>query len=268
MPTLEELKQQYEARAEAYRSHAVHHQKKLDKCKTLDELFDKGLGKLEEASPEQKEAYEYYMETMKTVYHDVEHASKSRVFNNNRVRREFEKECYDDYLKDNFIKNGKPNEKFRLGAEVARSVIPEYDFTKRAADLIREKQFAYLSTSATSRFFSYLNPFKNKYRTMRNEISAMKDRVIKASGCDKKELDAYTAGKKTDFEFAEGRKYSYETISLQLSESCKEEYRSIENEDFNKRLSEETKEKTIAVKAEKQISAQEKVVEADKGLEK
>ncbi|MCQ2413328.1 MAG: hypothetical protein MJ082_00835 [Clostridia bacterium] len=75
------------------------------------------------------------------------------------------------------------------GADISKENVADVCGTvKNAVD-------AYKKTSAFGRFFSYLNPFPNKYRTMRNEIKEAKE-FLSEKGIDRDDLEAFCNGEK------------------------------------------------------------------------
>lgn len=86
---------------------------------------------------------------------------------------------------------------FLIGQAIVEASYGE-DLTKEnginACSMVRQKQIDYEQTSAFGRFFSYLNPFPNKYRDMRNEIKEARDFLVE-KGVDKKSFDSYLYGK-------------------------------------------------------------------------
>lgn len=65
----------------------------------------------------------------------------------------------------------------------------------KVCGMVKSAAEEYAKTSAFGRFFSYLNPFPNKYRDMRNEIREAKN-FLAEKGVNAKDLDAFCEGKK------------------------------------------------------------------------
>ncbi|MCQ2413327.1 MAG: hypothetical protein MJ082_00830 [Clostridia bacterium] len=85
---------------------------------------------------------------------------------------------------------------YLIGQAIVESTYGE-DLTKEngipACKRVKLKQEEYEKTSAIGRFFSYFNPFPNKYRDMRNEIREARDFLVE-KGVDRKGLDRYVYG--------------------------------------------------------------------------
>ncbi|MCQ2413329.1 MAG: hypothetical protein MJ082_00840 [Clostridia bacterium] len=58
-------------------------------------------------------------------------------------------------------------------------------------DMVTHRQNQYEDLSPVGRFFSYFNPFPNKYRDMRNEIKRAKDFLVDEKGMDRKEVERF-----------------------------------------------------------------------------
>lgn len=175
---------------------------------------------LDAFSEEQKESYKYYLEKMQKVdkmlnkdfnqflyAHREAKSYEQRLSVQNEKHKRLDETYYDE------VKEFAYDEKFVEGACVAKKCQLDYDFVKRAGDIIKDKKAEYANTNVLGRFFSYLNPFKNKYRDMRNKLTAMTDKVVEASGIDKKDFENYISGKNKELLFEKGLLNSFDRIS-------------------------------------------------------
>lgn len=211
--TRQELIQQITAERNAYAD-------ALANSLTIDELFERTMKTL---SDEQLADYQHYCEKRAEFEKNFAQFSRQFVWGRDESQwpadparrkelREYRSEQKNIQFTEFFDENAN-DERFVNGASLARFIEADKDLTLRAANMIREKQRAYENLNPIARFFSHLNPFSNKYRTMRNEIKRITVKTANITGCPKEKLDQYAAGKITDLEFTKRDGYEFDTLS-------------------------------------------------------
>ncbi len=115
---------------------------------------------------------------------------------------EFNKESQDAYRAYlDATKNGKAqttNPDYVKGLDVAEKMGVDNDFVDKAITVIKNKQDEYKAMSGAGRFFSYINPFPNKYRTARNNVANMINELSSNTDITKEDLSNYVYGKSTE----------------------------------------------------------------------
>lgn len=190
---------------------------------SIDELFDNALVDKASLSEADLADYRYYCEKLEKFDEEFKKFSKQFVWGVDESKwptdletrkkwrnssKQYKQDLYDDF----FSKNVK-DDQFVRGADLSRYMEPDNDVVTRAGNMIKAKQREYGKMSAVGRFFSYLNPFKNEYRDMRNEIAGMKKKLIEKTGLDEKRIDDYAHGKINDLEYTKRDGYDFDTVS-------------------------------------------------------
>ncbi len=95
--------------------------------------------------------------------------------------------------------NGKTaNANYAKGLSVAEKMGVDNNFIDKAVTVIKNAQDSYKTMSGVGRFFSYINPFPNKYREARNHISNMINELSSNTDINKKDITNYVYGKSTE----------------------------------------------------------------------
>ncbi len=129
-----------------------------------------------------------------------------RIRNTERTENEI-KEYEDNYNKetkagvkeiyDNIEANNRISQKYEVGLRIAYDSRFSQTFVDKACEVIKNAQTYYKGMSGVGRFFSYLNPFPNKYREARTNVKNMIDTLSREANVDKKTIQGYVYDGKT-----------------------------------------------------------------------
>lgn len=92
----------------------------------------------------------------------------------------------------------KVNETYVKGVNVAERMGVDNNFIGKAVTVIKNAQDKYNAMSGAGRFFSYINPFPNKYRAARKNIAGMINELATNTDVNKKDISNYVYGKSTE----------------------------------------------------------------------
>ncbi|MCQ2413549.1 MAG: hypothetical protein MJ082_01970 [Clostridia bacterium] len=140
----------------------------------------------------------------------------------------FEKETKEgiDQIKEQIREKRLNDPEYVKGLEQAEKLGIDKYYVSMAARTIKAAQNNYKAMSGAGRFFSYLNPFQNKYRTARNEIKANIKELAETTSVNKKELSNYIYGKTEQMPTCNDKKFS----------DISEEYLSVKNNEIDKEI--------------------------------
>ncbi len=192
----------------------------VNSCQTINDLFNTFTSTPRTLSKEDEENYTYFKNKVNEYEKGFDDYVKQYAWGNlnfaknETQRQEFAKKIEEhrqDYFEGEMFEMSK-DQKFVKGARAYRQFAIDQAVIDRAKELVCEKKDAYNGMSRVGRFFSYLNPFPNKYRDARNEIDAMMDKFAKETNCTKADIENFVDGKSEKLPYQKGDIFTYDNV--------------------------------------------------------